>query len=256
MDEHTPAKRTVTTDSRLLAGIFIAGMGVLLLLYKMNFPIPHWIFSWEVMLILTGLYLGIKSRFQNFSWIILMAVGSLFLWDDVVADVNLHQYITPIILITVGLLFILRPKQRWKQKGNWNKWTGYDNTFNTIKGSSSNAINETDAEWLEINAAFGGVKKIIFSKNFKGGEINCFMGGAEINFLQADMQHPVKLEINNVFGGTKVIVPSNWEIKNEMNAVFGGVDDKRNVAAVVTDPNKTLIVEGNCFFGGIEFRNY
>jgi hypothetical protein len=27
------------------------------------------------------------------------------------------------------------------------------------------------------------------------------MGGSEINFMQADIQHPIELEVNNVFGG-------------------------------------------------------
>ncbi len=44
---------------------------------------------------------------------------------------------------------------------------------------------------LNINTAFGSVKKIILSKNFKGGEINNFMGGTEINLMKADIQQPI-----------------------------------------------------------------
>ena len=35
-------------------------------------------------------------------------------------------------------------------------------------------------------------------------------GGAEINFMQADIQGRVELEVNQVFGGTKLIVPAHW----------------------------------------------
>jgi predicted membrane protein len=83
-----------------------------------------------------------------------------------------------------------------------------------------------------------------------------FMGGSEINFMQADIQHPVELEVNNVFGGTKLIVPSNWDVKNEISAVFGGVDDKRSFNNSIPDSNKIIRLKGSCVFGGIEVTNY
>jgi hypothetical protein len=113
-----------------------------------------------------------------------------------------------------------------------------------------------NSEYLEINAVLGGVKKLILSKNFKGGEINSFMGGAEINLMQADIKEPVVLEVHNIFGGTKLIVPANWDVKNEVTAVFGGIDDKRYIGTGVPDPGKIMILKGTCIFGGIEVSNY
>ncbi len=83
-----------------------------------------------------------------------------------------------------------------------------------------------------------------------------FMGGAEINPMQADIQHPVILEVNNIFGGTKLIIPSNWDVKNEISAVFGGVEDKRSFNNSVPDSNKKILLKGSCVFGGIEVTNY
>ncbi len=82
------------------------------------------------------------------------------------------------------------------------------------------------------------------------------MGGAEINLMQADLQHNIVLEVNNVFGGTKLIVPSNWDVKNEVSAVFGGIEDKRSINTSVPDQDKILILKGTCVFGGIEVSNY
>jgi predicted membrane protein len=104
---------------------------------------------------------------------------------------------------------------------------------------------------------FGGVKKNVVSKNFKGGEINNVFGGSEINLTQADFTGIITLEINNVFGGTKLIVPSHWQLKSEITAVMGGVEDRRNIqpnSGIV--PDKILIINGNTFFGGIDIRNY
>jgi hypothetical protein len=83
-----------------------------------------------------------------------------------------------------------------------------------------------------------------------------FMGGSEINFMQADILEPVVVEVNNVFGGTKLIIPSNWDLKNEISAVFGGVEDKRNFNTSLPDSSKQIVLKGNCVFGGIEVANY
>jgi hypothetical protein len=113
-----------------------------------------------------------------------------------------------------------------------------------------------NAEYIEINAVFGGVKKLILSKNFRGGELNSFMGGSELNLMQADILQPVVLEVHNVFGGTKLIIPANWDVRNEVTAIFGGIDDKRSIHANMPDANKTIILKGACIFGGIEVANY
>jgi hypothetical protein len=38
--------------------------------------------------------------------------------------------------------------------------------------------------------------------------------------------------------------------------VFGGVEDKRVIRPELIDPNKKLVLEGTCFLGGLEIRNY
>ena len=246
---------------KTLKGAFIIGFGLLLLLYKMNFPIPHWIFTWQTILIAVGLYIGIKSQFRNFASFILIGIGSLFLWDDVVYGIDLHQYITPIFIIAIGTLFILKPKRKFSGR-KWDQYTGFTNkpdetTSNAAEDLSTNtSSNDYNGEYLDLNAVLGGVKRVVVSKNFQGGEMNCIMGGGEINLLQADIQQPVTLEINAVFGGAKIVVPSNWNVKIEPTAILGGIDDKRNIQQVLPHPNKVLTIKGFCMFGGIEIRNF
>ncbi len=97
---------------------------------------------------------------------------------------------------------------------------------------------------------------MVLSKNFRGGEIVCFFGGAEIDFSQADIQSPVILYITMVFGGAKLMVPSHWDVKNQVTPIFGGIEDKRTVAVTNFDPNKKLILTGTAVFAGIEIRNF
>jgi predicted membrane protein len=110
-------------------------------------------------------------------------------------------------------------------------------------------------DYLDATTVFGGIHKNILSKNFKGGDITIFMGGAEINLSQADIQGTVTLDITQIMGGTKIIVPPHWEIRSQLTSVFGSIEDKRqNLSA--TNPDKVLIIDGSSVFGGIEIRNY
>ena len=250
-------------SSRIWSGLILVAAGALLLASKMGAPIPSWLLTWPVFLIALGLLTGVKSRFHNPGALIMIIVGGIFLIDNMNPGLHFHNYIVPVILICVGLIFMLRPKRNWKDmsKRNWRRMYG-DNpvplpcTPSLDFTGAKNSTQDDNAEHVEINTAFGGVKRIILSKNFKGGEINNFMGGTEINLMKADIQQAIELEINNVFGGVKLIVPSNWNIKNEATAVFGGIEDKRTIGSEVADATKIMVLKGACVFGGIEITNY
>ena len=249
--------------TRIWSGVILLLAGVLLLCYKMGAPVPGWVFTWPVLLIAIGILTGIKSRFHNPGAFIMIVVGGIFLIDQTSPELNFHNYILPAILIGVGLIYILRPGHSWgsRYKRKWHNVDYFESpvvipTTEIFSDKKSNTAESSNGEYVEINAVLGGVKKIILSKNFKGGEINSFMGGTELNLLKADILKPVVLEVNNVFGGTKLIVPSNWDVKNEVTTVFGGIEDKRNLNSTMPDPDKTLILKGTCVFGGIEVTNY
>jgi predicted membrane protein len=82
------------------------------------------------------------------------------------------------------------------------------------------------------------------------------MGGSEIDLTQADFTGTITIDVTTVFGGSKLVVPPTWDVHNDIAAVFGGVDDKRQIMGVAMDPNKVLILEGTCVFGGLEIRSY
>ena len=237
----------------VIGGLILVGVGGALLLRNMDFPLPHWIFTWPMILILVGVYSGFKHNFRNSSWIILMALGGFFLLDEVIPEVNLQPYFWPLFIIVIGLLFILRPRR--------NSWRNYKQDENTWKPNvtinAEENINDS-SDFLKISSVFSGVKRTILSKSFKGGNISCVFGGAEVDFTQSDIQGRIILRIEQVFGGTKLIVPANWTVSNEMDGVFHGVDDKRvfNGSVQSTDPNKVLALKGSCVFAGVEIKSY
>lgn len=267
MEQNNIERQRINRGSRIWSGLFLLTAGFLLLAYKMGAPIPGWIFTWPVLLIAIGLFTGIKSRFHNPGSFIMILIGSIFLADQSIPGVDFHNYIVPVILIGIGLVFLFRPRgsgcsrhQRWDRRNeriNRRFGRGPENFTNDANSSAANDAQFSDnAEYIDVVSVFGGIKKNIQSKNFKGGEIVSFMGGSEINFMQADIQHPIVLEIHNVFGGTKLIIPSNWDVQNNISAVFGGVEDKRVFNNSVPDSNKKILLKGSCVFGGIEITNY
>ena len=155
-------------------------------------------------------------------------------------------------------MYHIKDWRGWDER-KWNEHVGKSDNYEDVSRPqpvTADPGSDADAEYIEINAVFGSANKLVLSKNFKGGEVNSFMGGAEINLLQADIKQPVHLEINTVFGGTKLIVPANWNVKNSITAVLGGLEDKRNPNIANPDPNKILILKGACVFGGIEIKNF
>jgi hypothetical protein len=108
-------------------------------------------------------------------------------------------------------------------------------------------------DYLDTVSVFGGVKKTIFSKNFRGGEIVNIFGGAELDFTQADINGRVVIDITQIFGGTKIVVPSNWKV---ISAVFASVDDKRLRTPASYDTEKVLVLKGVSIFAGVDVRSY
>jgi predicted membrane protein len=243
--------------NRFWSGLLLLAAGGLLMARQLGADVPDWLFSWHVLLIAIGLMISFKSGFKNAGGFIMILIGVAFMLNDLIPDAHMQDFIWPGILMIAGIVFILRPSahSRGCKKDGWNDVVNEYHT-QTIPVARKEAETEQDAEFVEINAVFGSINKLILSKNFKGGEINAFMGGSEVNLLQADIKQPVELEINNVFGGTKLLVPGNWDVKNKIAAVFGGVEDKRNPNISSPDPNKVIVLKGSCVFGGIEIRNF
>jgi len=245
-------------NGRIIGGLILVGVGAALLLRNLDFPIPHWLFTWPMILILIGVYTGFKHNFQNSSWIILMAIGGFFLFDRYIFDVSLEPYFWPLFIILIGVLFIIRPRRnRWWHENRdkfRNDWRGRWDSNASQSGTDEYIADSND--YFRINSVFSGVKRTVLSKTFKGGSISCVFGGAEIDLTQADISGNVIIRIEMVFGGAKIIVPSNWVVQNELDGVFHGVEDKRNYNSSGLNSDKVLVLKGSAVFGGVEIRSY
>lgn len=253
-------KRHRSDQDRYWTGFVLLIIGGGLLLNKMDLGVPDWLFTWPMILIIIGLSIGFRNGFRNPAWLILLGLGTFFLSDNIMDDVNLKPYIFPVIIIGAGLIFILRPKRKWHfdpTEPEFGSRISDAANFYTNQSSADTKSQGGPGDGIDSVSIFSGVKKIVTSKNFKGGDIVCFMGGAEVDLRQADIQGPVVIELVQMFGGAKLIVPPHWEIRtSEAVAIFAGVEDKRPPQPGNFDPSKILIIKGVTIFGGIEIKSY
>ncbi len=265
-------KNRPTQHGKKVLGSAILLIGLALLAKQMGVDFPRWLISWPMLLIVIGIANGVKHQFRNNAWIILILIGSVFLAEKIMPELSVSQYTWPLILIGLGIFFIFgkgfkrgdcKRNKRWENFGDYKTkpdefaYTDYTETpKNEEPATEKNEYHVAGEEYIDSVSVFGGTKKSILSKNFKGGDITNIMGGAELNFYHADIKGVVVLDVVQIFGGTKIIVPPSWEVVTEMAAVFGGIDDKRSLNQVLTDKSKVLVIKGTSIFGGIDIRNF
>lgn len=240
--------RPADHKGHIWTGVFIILIGIALLL-----PLPDWVISWQMFLVALGIFLGLRHNFRGPAWIFLVLIGGAFLINEIYPEVPIRNYIWPIVLIAVGMFILFRPR-RYRHHGKDDTETE-GTTGNTGTEQKHTMEKNYSEDYIDSTSIFGGVKKNVLTKNFKGGDIVNIFGGAEINLGQSDIHGRVELEVTQIFGGTKLLVPSNWEVKPEMTAILGGIEDKRDVTAV-TNPDKVLVLRGTSIFGGIEIKSF
>jgi predicted membrane protein len=234
-------------------GVLLLLIGAVALLKSYIVPMPVWLFTWQMLLIVLGLFIGFRHRFQGGAWFVLILVGGAFLANDYFIQGDLRKHIWPVILIAVGILFIFRSRKK-----SWQSWSEKKNAGETGQGNFSSLNDESYSQddFIDATSIFGGTKKNILSKNFKGGDIVNVFGGTELNLTQADITGVVELELTTIFGGTKLIVPSNWSVKSEAVTIFGGIEDKRSLPQITDNPGKVLVLKGTVIFGGIDIKSF
>ena len=223
-------------DKRIVLGLLLLAVGILILGSNLGF-IPYslrdLLINWKMMLMVIGLVIVLASD-NKITGIILMVVGGFFYLPEFFDfDINFRDLFWPVILITIGLVFIFRRKH-----------------------TPSGEYNENDADYIDELDVFGGGDKIINSQNFKGGKMTCIFGGSNINLTPARLS-PGKhtIDVLMIFGGTKLIIPGDWNVKVDVIPIFGGFADKRQPISNLNNESK-LVIKGIAVFGGGEIKSF
>lgn len=260
--------------NKALAGMILLLVGIVFLIHRLNFILfPYWIFNGWMIMILIGMYIGLKHNFRNIAWLILVLIGGLNLLGDIFPNAHFGDAIFPMIVIAIGIRLIINRDKPWN-RGRWNKeewkrqwkteWKHYGQPGDI--GTPPPAYEEkaftgaTDYksfgdDYLDATSVFSGVKKKILSKDFKGGEITNFFGGCDVDFTSSDITGRVVIDVTQVFGGIKLIVPPHWHVTSDMVSLFAGFDDKRMQKSDYGS-DKILVLKGTSIFAGVEIRSY
>jgi predicted membrane protein len=231
-------------------GLFILLIGVVGLIKVTVLDVPEWVFSWQMFLIGLGLFIGLRHNFRGVAWFVLMMIGGIFLLNEIYPEISFRKYMWPVALIVIGGFFILRPRRHWHgADGEKKNLAGADPAIDPDKTYSAD-------DFVDSTSIFGGAKKNIISKNFKGGDLVNIFGGTELDLTQADFNGTAVIEFTTIFGGTTLIIPSNWAIKSEVVTIFGGMEDKRKMQTASDNSGKNLILKGTVVFGGIDIKSY
>ena len=155
-------------EGRIIGGLILVGIGAALLLRNTGFPLPYWLFSWPMILILVGIYSGVKHNFRNSGWMVMIAVGGFFLVDRIIPGLSLAPYFWPVLIIGLGLIFILKPKRdKFMEVPDDEKKNG-ESSITPIdwKETKVNSGFTTDSnDFLKVDSVFSGVQRKVVSKN-------------------------------------------------------------------------------------------
>lgn len=250
-------------EGRIITGIFLFLIGLALLINELtNRILPHWLFTWPMILIVAGIFSGIRNRFRNPGWVFPLLIGLFFLSSEMGLVPNVQRYLIPLFIISAGLILVTQPR-RGRHRKFYEQEYFKNQSGETIKGPFEPKPFEnyepteagTEEDYFHSTSIFGGTKKVILSKSFRGADITCIFGGCEIDLSHSDLKENAEIHITFIFGGGKIIIPSDWQVKSNIVPIFGGVEDKRN-PNISQSNSKVLILDGVCVFGGLEIQNF
>jgi len=231
----------------VIGGVLILVGAVLLLenLEIVNFNLPPYVFSWQMILITIGLIITINSTDKT-GGLIVMGVGIIFLLPRIFNYAFTVWQLWPLVIIFVGIAMIVN-RRKLTRKFVHIKIDDDENTKTKVE----------DGRLSEV-AIFGGGNKTIVTDNFRGGEITAIFGGSEIDLLDSKLAEGENiLEITAIFGGTTLIIPREWRVEINALPIFGGFSDARRKTAPVIETNdgRKLIIKGTFIFGGGEIKS-
>lgn len=112
-------------------------------------------------------------------------------------------------------------------------------------------------DFFEVNNFMGGSKKEYNFAEFKGGIINCVMGGTEIDLTNTGLKSGASIDVFLMMGGVKIKVPKDWNVVLDTDNVMGdSKDHNAENEDVVYDNSKTLKIKGTVLMGGLEIKRY
>ena len=99
---------------KVLGGAVVVAVGSILLARQAGVEFPEWFFTWQMLVITIGVFVGAKNGFRDWGWLIPVTIGAVFLAGEFVEGFSVRNY-WPIIIIVIGFSMIFN-SNRTKRK--------------------------------------------------------------------------------------------------------------------------------------------
>ncbi len=185
---------------------------------------------WPLLIIIIGLIQIATNSVSKLGGTIIIFIGAMLQLRKLdLIDAGLRKFFWPVLLILVGIKILTH-----KTHGSWTNTDDLVNCF----------------------AIFSSIVNKNASRNFKGGSITAFFGGAEVDMRNAILSpEGAFLDILVAFGGIDLRVPQGWKVATSGIPIFGGWENKTEITENLQPEATVLNVRCLAAFGGIEITN-
>jgi predicted membrane protein len=214
----------------------------------------------------------------------LIFFGLIFMLDNAgVLDAgDIFDY-WPMILVAVGLLKVLRPREEGQRPFGiallvfgvflqlqvlvFTSWRlslfpilllggGALLVWRSL-GRSREGTAGTRTDGSSDFAFMGGVNRVVDSRDYRGGEATAVMGAVELDLRGSTIvTSPAILDVFALWGGIEITVPPEWKVDVRGIPILGGFENKaRSSVQGGSAPEQVLVIRGTALMGGVEIKN-
>lgn len=219
----------------ILGGLFLLrNFGLL------DFNLPIKLISWRLIPLIIGINAFLKGK--KVEGVVATSIAVIFYIPDFLnkADYAVYVKLWPLLLVALGGLILYKFYNP--------KYDFYAKPFDS---------DVTNEKFFHESNIMGGTNKKIFSKQFEGGRLTCIMGGAQLDFTEADIAANSVISVFILMGGLQLRVPKEWNVIIDVFPIMGGVEDQiTKFPTTVVNPEKKIFLTGNVAMGGVEIKRY
>jgi hypothetical protein len=106
---------------------------------------------------------------------------------------------------------------------------------------------------FSLATAMGGISFDSTASALANGAVFVFMGGAEINLMEAELAPDAHISLKAIMGGISVVVPPSWRVEVRSDETMGDVVN-------LTDPDEPadgplLLIDAKVVMGGVAIND-
>lgn len=236
-----------SSDKRLYFGVILIGLGVILILERLNLipeSMADLLISWQMLLVGIGV-LSLIGGNRTAGTILIIVGGTFMIPELITVPHELRRIYWPLILVAIGVAILLR------RRDHQRILPGNEPSADIPKDSSPDTFDDF--------VIFGGREIFVNSQSLAGGKATSIFGGIEFDLRRASLRPGgAVIDCVSVFGGCGFKIPMDWNVRNEVTTIFGAFTDKRGdtYSDKYYDPSKTIVIKGVSIFGGVEVKHF